>query len=328
MLQGKVAAVFTSVALVCGVCAAQASAYIYWSTANTNAIGRANQNGSGVNPNFLVTGSATELDQIAIDGSHIYWTSPEGGTIGRASLEGTQVEPNFISGLNEPTGLAVTSQFIYWSSNPTASTSGSIGRAELDGHGVNNAFVTGLLSPEELAVGDGHIYWDSGGLFNGNATPNEHEGFAIGDVELSGAGVNQTLIQEAYGGPAVNSSNLFWANYIPVGEPQLGYNTIGRASPSGSAVNENFIALGGGQFENGANDVAVDANDVYWTHNLIESGWIGRANLDGSDVNQSFITGIVPGSIAVNELPASGGAGHHKKHKHKHKKHKHKKHRR
>jgi len=46
--------------------------------------------------------------------------------------------------------------------------------------------------------------------------------------------------------------------------------------------------------------VATPANAfVYWTNN--SSGTIGRANLDGTGVNQSFITGayLVPGSRAL-----------------------------
>lgn len=46
--------------------------------------------------------------------------------------------------------------------------------------------------------------------------------------------------------------------------------------------------------------VATPANAfVYWTNN--SSGTIGRANLDGTGVNQSFITGayVVPGSLAL-----------------------------
>ena len=57
--------------------------------------------------------------------------------------------------------------------------------------------------------------------------------------------------------------------------------------------------------------MAVDAAHVYWA-NLVD-GTIGRANLDGTGVNQSFITGaIVPCGVAVDGAHiywANAGAG-------------------
>jgi hypothetical protein len=290
--------------------AAPSPAFIYWSNTNDNAIGRANQDGSAVNNDFLVTGSTSEIDQIALDASRIYWTSPGNGTIGRANLDGTDADPTWISGLGEPSGLAVTSQFVYWTTPGGGRSNGAIGRASINGSGVNGSFVTGVELPGRMALGNGRLYWGSGGLFEGGA-PNQHTGFAIGTVELGGGGLNQTLVGEAFAAPAVNGSNLFWGNYIPVGEPPLGFNTIGRAGLDGSAVNEHFIELGGGQDENGVGGLALDSKYIYWTHSLLTSGWIGRAELGGAGVNQSFITGggIAPSSIAVNELSGSGAGG-------------------
>jgi hypothetical protein len=312
MSSPKRARLLLTLSLVLGVAslagAAPSPAFIYWSNTNDNAIGRANQDGSAVNNDFLVTGSPTELDQIAVDSSHIYWTSPASGTIGRANLDGTGADPTWISGLSEPSGLAVTPQFVYWTTPGGGKANGAIGRASINGSGVNGSFVTGVELPGRMAVGNGHLYWGSGGLFEGGA-PNQHTGFAIGTVELGGGGLNQTLVGEAFNAPAVNGSNLFWGNYIPVGEPPLGFNTIGRSGLDGSSVNEHFIELGGGQDENGVDGLALDSKYIYWTHSLFTSGWIGRAELGGGGVNQSFITGggIAPSSIAVNELSGAGG---------------------
>ena len=67
---------------------------------------------------------------------------------------------------------------------------------------------------------------------------------------------------------------LYWVD--------LGTNTIGRANLNGSSANASFISpsrsLGGG--------VAVDADHVYWAS---WSGYIGRADRDGTDVDESFI---------------------------------------
>ncbi|HWV85466.1 MAG TPA: choice-of-anchor D domain-containing protein [Capillimicrobium sp.] len=73
---------------------------------------------------------------------------------------------------------------------------------------------------------------------------------------------------------ATAHGELYWAD--------LDTNTIGRANLDGSGANASFIApsrtLGGG--------VAVDADHVYWAS---WSGYIGRADRDGTDVDESFI---------------------------------------
>ena len=45
--------------------------------------------------------------------------------------------------------------------------------------------------------------------------------------------------------------------------------------------------------------MAVDAEHIYWVND--DNGTIGRAGLDGSNVNQSFITGAYfPSGVAVD----------------------------
>ncbi len=44
--------------------------------------------------------------------------------------------------------------------------------------------------------------------------------------------------------------------------------------------------------------MAVNADHVYWTNG--STGTIGRANLDGTGANQSFITGAGPFGVAVD----------------------------
>ena len=57
--------------------------------------------------------------------------------------------------------------------------------------------------------------------------------------------------------------------------------------------------------------MAVDAGHVYWANPHADT--IGRANLDGTGVNQSFITGTAPVGVAVDAghvYWANAGAGH------------------
>ena len=81
-------------------------------------------------------------------GNFVYWangTTP--GSIGRAKINGTGANNNFITGLDQPSAVAVDSRFIYWSEGPNR-----IGRANLDGTGSNPNFITnGVTNPLGLA---------------------------------------------------------------------------------------------------------------------------------------------------------------------------------
>jgi hypothetical protein len=59
------------------------------------------------------------------------------------------VNESFITGLHEPTGVAVDGTHIYWADY----ANNEIGRANLDGTGVNQGFVsTGTNGPYGIAV--------------------------------------------------------------------------------------------------------------------------------------------------------------------------------
>jgi hypothetical protein len=78
-------------------------------------VGRANSDGSGVNPNFVPASQArtTLPSGIAVDGSHVYWGDmigrifAPGNSISRATLDGSSVERQFIQNANRPWGVAV-----------------------------------------------------------------------------------------------------------------------------------------------------------------------------------------------------------------------------
>jgi virginiamycin B lyase len=72
-------------------------------------------------------------------------------------------------------------------------------------------------------------------------------------------------------------------------------DAIGRASSQGQNSNPGFIGLPGRHPQG----VAVDASHVYWVE--YAAGTIGRADLDGTNVDESFITGAdAPQAIAVD----------------------------
>jgi hypothetical protein len=196
----------------------------------------------------------------------VYWPTSTNGTIGRANLDGSGVNQSLITGLVDPTDVAVDGQHIYWSSY----YSGVIGRANLDGTGVNPTFITGLNGPLAVAVDGQHLYWASNS--------------GIGRANLDGTGVNPSFIPGGVG-VAVDSQYIYW----------VGGGGIGRANLDGTGVNQTFIT-GAGDPQN----VVVDGQHIYWS-NPYPSPDIGRANLDGTGVNPSFITGVPNASgVAVD----------------------------
>jgi virginiamycin B lyase len=88
----------------------------------------------------------------------------------------------------------------------------------------------------------------------------------------------------SYKGITVDGTYVYWAKHSGI---------VGRANLEGSDAQEDFIS--GARIPSG-NDlvlgVAVDGTNVYWSN--FYSCTIGRANLDGSGINQRFAG---PGAI-------------------------------
>jgi hypothetical protein len=217
---------------------------------------------------------------------------------------------------DDPGQLAVDDQYIYWtiarycSGDPPTCWSG-IARANLDGSGVENQFipVQGGHLWMGLAVDSNYIYWIDSAL--------GHQ--SIGRANLDGTGVDPSFIAGASaqdgvvpGSLAVDGQHIYWT------DPYRG--AIGRANLDGTGVNWNFIT--GASLPSG---VAVDFGHLYWAnyyrcsnHNTdppssCAGGTIGSANLDGSGVNQSFITAehlLGPGcNQSLNQFAARCGPG-------------------
>jgi streptogramin lyase len=274
--------------------AARASAFVYWADTQNQTIGRANNDGSGVDDAFIQTGALPFA--VAVDSSHIYWANQNGNSIGRANIDGSEVDNNFITGITKPSGLAVNATSIFWST-----LGGQIGKATIAGTGVNPNLVTGPAEPCGVALDSGHVYW--GDIATGTPA-------YIGRAGLDGTNKQLTYVTipgTAYPcGVAVNSANIFWT------EPGIfgGGTRIGRANTNtGTGADPSFI--GDAKTPCG---IAVYGSQLYWAN--AETGMIARADSDGTAVDQSFIaTGAAePCSVAVDNLasplvPPPGGGG-------------------
>ena len=257
-----------------GCWAAQASAYIYWSSPDGGAIGRAKLAGTGIRGRFI--SALSHPVGVAVDGHYIYWTNDIAGTIERANLNGSGVDSTFITGANGPTAIALgrNGAYIYW----TNSYPDEIGRANYNGTGAVQNFITGANQPSSVAVNLNYIYWT-----------NPASG-TIGRANLDGTGVDQSFITGANEPegvvPGLNGAYIYWSNN------QGG--TIGRANYDGTGVDQSFIT---GAFN--PSGLAVSDDYIYWTDGAhrrphhrpgrLISPSIARADLDGADPVQRFI---------------------------------------
>ena len=197
--------------------------HIYWQAGEVipldggwSYIGRANLDGSGVEPSLISTGGSG----LAVDEAHIYWSSAfDGsgtGTIARANLDGSGVEPHFVN-TGSASGIAVDRAHIYWAAPcPPATqpcTHGAIGRANLDGSDVQRNFITGLTAPQFVAVGGGHIYWTD--LCSSSREMCRSD--TIGRANLDGSDVQRSLItlpgMVLGGGLAADDAHVYWGGW-------------------------------------------------------------------------------------------------------------------
>ena len=184
--------------------------------------------------------------------------------------------------------------WLFWSESPHggADELGTIGRAGPDGSEVDERYMTRARSPAGIAIGGPYVYW-----------ANYATGL-IGRARIDGSDVDESFIKtgKAYSviGLAVSGEHIYWTT------SGLGPNrgTIGRANLIGHNLDDSFIEAGDSPI-----GIAVDSQHIYWTHRVVHETSrgpyftyaVGRADLDGSHVERSFIpVSDVPDGVAVN----------------------------
>jgi hypothetical protein len=274
-------------ALLALVLATSASAYIY--VGNGPSIARANNDGTGLDPDFVaVDGFACG---VAVTSTHIYWTDLNG--VGRANLDGTGVQQNLpgIPTLTDVCGVAVDATHVYWADR----SANSIGRADLDGGNPNLGFV-GLASPPcGVAVDSQYVYWAG----NAAGTPQR----ALLSAPVPGPLPN--AVSPASCAVGVGPGSVYYAN---------------RQDPAPTAIH-GVSTTGGGVFGDAATGVkspcgiAIHGSTLYWTGDTVPpasaAGLVGAVPLDANNIpgtpNPNLVVGLRAGpcGIAVNDLPVS-----------------------
>lgn len=195
---------------------------IYWSVSGgvpfdgeAGFIGRANIDGSDVQPNLIKTPSPVAL---AVDRAHVYWVSLLRRSIGRANLDGSDARTDFIKTSQSGGGLAVSASHIYWTREVFIRRPGTyrayIGRARLNGSAVQPRFIAERKDRvlTGLALNAGHLYWSSS-----SSSPD-----TIGRAKLDGSGIQRSFITlrrelvggRTIGGLAVNGAHIYWSSVV------------------------------------------------------------------------------------------------------------------
>lgn len=252
---GFVIAVMVAIGL-----AGPAHADLYWANFGGSSIDTAQLNGTG--PQVLVAAAGTNLNQVSAGtNGYLYWADYNANAIGRAKLDGSDAQPLWLTGADQAAGVTVSSTHIYWSEDGN----NRVSRASIDGTNADPNFVTGLTSPHGLALANDSLY-----IANTGADQVLRAPLTGGTFEVLANVTSPQMI-------AVNSSHIYWTNFR--GE------TVGRSDLDGSNPDEGFIAAPSGSWTYG---VGVDSDYVYWT-NYTGASSVGRARLDGTDVDASFI---------------------------------------
>lgn len=223
-------------------------------------------------------------------GAYIYWTSnAKTGEIGSALETGHDVNCCVIPTDDGANGLAAFGSYVYWSNE-----NGIIERARYeDGSDHDDAFIYANYPPGEagaygLTVGGPYIWWTSPDSQSiGRA---RIDGSEATEKFLSGVGVTSGI-----GFDWSSTGRVYWTTG----------NGIGRADYNGNNFEPNFITGLDAPLA-----VTADAEHVYWAdryqyypEGVTGNYTIGRANLDGTGIDRTFITGLLnlPHGLAVDE---------------------------
>jgi len=285
------------VAAAGAILASSASAYIYWADNPENdgtTIGRAENDGSGVNRNFI-----TGLDGpcgVVVDDQHIYWGNRGTNSIGRANLDGTGVETNFIpvgGGFGSPCGPSIGGGKLWWA-NLAGGTGGegAVARANLDGSSPQPGFFaspTSAHTPFTTAAGGGFVYWSNTDISGpspiepaiGRAGPDGTPPPNPNALPLSGSQFFPVWL-------AADDSNLF-ISLLTFGGAGAGVFRVDHGLGSGNFITQ-FSASGG---------VALHGGKFYVANG--QEGTITRMNPDGTGVEPTIVTRAgTPTGLAVD----------------------------
>lgn len=163
--------------------------------------------------------------------------------------------------------VARADAFVYWTNH----AQNTIGRGALNGSWADQRFINGAGRPYAISVNDTHLFWTS------------RTAGTISRAGIDGSGVDRDFISTP-GRPlglAIDDTYVYWTQSREPG--------IWRARLDGTGAPSLLV-----DYTIDIVNLAVDATHIYWTSPISTShptatGWVARANLDGSGVEHMFI---------------------------------------
>jgi hypothetical protein len=258
----------------------QASVYFNNNQSNANSrIARASADGSILRPNFVSGPQSPQA--LATDGRRLYLADFLGENIARVNIDGTGFDPTFIRANGPTFGVATGPSSLFYNDN----VSSDVKRAAYDGSGST------LLSSG--AAGSA-LTFDGTWVYYGQT----NTGF-VGRVRPDGSDDTPRFINV---GPGANGQNGVLGLAVAGTKLFIAQNQgLSSANTDGSGFARNTVDTGGSAQVYG---LATDSRYLYYT--MPGRGTIGRANLDGSAPNNSFITGagVPTGIVSVPDTAA------------------------
>ncbi len=224
------------------------------------------------------------LTHVSLFGQ-ILVTSYSQGTVALYDFSGALINASFISGLNQPTHLALDVEGNIYVVN---SKNNTVGKYTISGQTVNAALFqtvsSGFYSMSGIAIDA------SGNIFVVQSMGSAN----VAVYTTSGAMVQDPLINLTSTGPRGLALDGLGNLYVAKNSS----GTVGKYTTSGTTVNHSLITG-----LNGPSSVAVDPDGYLFVASF--DGTIGKYNLDGSPLNRALISGLRgPSSIALD------GKGH------------------
>jgi hypothetical protein len=201
--------------------------------------------------------------------AQIFVTNFSGNNISEYdAATGSPINTDFVSGLDSPTGLALSEGHLFVASQG-AIQNGTVGEYDAaTGATVNASLISGLITPVDVAVSGGNLFVTDG--TNGT----------IGEYTMSGAPVNPSLVSGLNFpfGLAISGGKLFVVN---AGAGPL-ENTVGEYdAATGTPINPTFITS-----LLFPRDIAVSGGHLFVSQ---AAGVIGEYDaVTGAPINPSF----------------------------------------
>lgn len=265
--------------------------FIFWTNHGGGTIGRATLAGTEVNQSFI-SGCESPQGTIAFIEAHMFWAEQSKNSIARATTAGGSVEHEYIKGCNNPVMGGTDGKYIYWSNF----NSNTIARALPNGTEVNQSLLTECNGPQEGQPDAlGHLWWaNQTGNNIGRATLGLAGIGVLGQIDLLAPKASPTFTGIPIAPTAAEGDNSTKISTTAYADRAATARIVDEAHATVAARVASFITGG-----NQTHGIAVDATYIYWANK--GNGTIGRAKLDGTEVNQKFIEGATqPRNVKVD----------------------------